>query len=509
MSPSSWFGSRLARSSALILIFTMALVIRLYDVTDLPLDFHPTRQLLSAIKARALYYRTHPAGIPTQQLEAGIALAKLKAGVEPVVFERLVASTYRFTGEQVWVARVYSSLFWLVGGVFLFLLVRDLVSFDGAVFSAAYFLFFPYVVMASRSFQPDPLMVMLILAFWWMFARWINLTAGPAPTGTGRQWTAALLAGLLGGFAIFIKFSAAFFVIGAALGLALTRFKLHDLFKNGQVWGMALLGSLPTLLYLYQGLRYGSLGGQFDGRFFPELLLNPLTYVRWLTEVNMAAGGLFVMLALLSFFLVKQATLRGLMIGLWGAYVLYGLFFNYHNATHDYYQLPLIPIVALSLGPLGGWIAAQWSETTRGYGRSLVYVILLYGLFSVLWDARNQMEAVDYRPEEKMWAEIGGKLEHKPTAMALIPDYGSRLEYYGFTTAGIWPTLDDLTYSELRGGGDPFAVTFENRVRNKIFFLVTDFEELRKQPELREQLVTYPVYAEGDGYIIYQLREKK
>jgi hypothetical protein len=83
------------------------------------------------------------------------------------------------------------------------------------------------------------------------------------------------------------------------------------------------------------------------------------------------------------------------------------------------------------------------------------------------------------------------------------------LEYYGFTSAGIWPTLDDLNYSELRSGGDPFVVTFENRVRNKIFFLVTDFEELKRQPELREQLVTYPVYAQGEGYIIYQLREKK
>lgn len=493
------FRSRVAKSTTLILLFGLALIIRLYDLTDLPLDFHPTRQLLSAIKARALYYRTHPDGIPSQQLEAGIALAKLKAGVEPVVFERLVVFTYRFTGEQVWIARIYSSLFWLIGGAFLFLLIRELVSFDGAVFSTAYYLFFPYVVIASRSFQPDPLMVMLVIAFWWMFARWMK----------SSSWINALLAGLLGGFAIFIKFSAAFFVIGAALGLALTRFNLRALLKNGQVWGMALFGAIPSLVYLYQGIRYGSLGGQFDGRFFPTLLVNPLNYLQWLTEVNQAAGGLFIMLALLSFLLVRDKSLRGLMIGLWSAYLLYSLFFNYHTATHDYYHLPFISIVALSLGPLAGWIAAQWPVTTSGYGRGVLYVILLYGLFSVVWEVRNQMKEVDYRPEAKMWAEIGEKLNHVPTAIGLIPDYGSRLEYYGFTSAGIWPTLDDLNYSELRSGRDPFAVTFENRVRNKVFFLVTDFEELKRQPELREQLVTYPVYAQGDGYIIYQLREKK
>src|SRR5512138_2156947 len=140
MSQTSLFSSRAARTIALALIFCAAFAIRLYDLTDLPLDFHPTRQLLSAIKARGLYYETQPNGIPTWKLETAIRMAKLKADVEPVVFEHLVAFTYRFTGEQLWIARIYSSLFWLIGGVFLFMLVRDLVSFEGAILSTAYYL---------------------------------------------------------------------------------------------------------------------------------------------------------------------------------------------------------------------------------------------------------------------------------------------------------------------------------------------------------------------------------
>ncbi|HSL43590.1 MAG TPA: hypothetical protein VK897_09175, partial [Anaerolineales bacterium] len=135
MSQTTFFSSRAARTLTLVLIFGAALAIRLYDLTDLPLDFHPTRQLLSAIKARGLYYQTQPDGVSTWKLETAIRFARLKADVEPVVFERLVAYTYRFTGEQLWVARVYSSLFWLVGGIFLFLLVRELVSFEGALIS--------------------------------------------------------------------------------------------------------------------------------------------------------------------------------------------------------------------------------------------------------------------------------------------------------------------------------------------------------------------------------------
>jgi len=498
MPQSTFFPTRFARSLALVFLFATALAIRLYDLTDLPLDFHPTRQLLSAMKARALYYETQPDGIPTWKLEAGIRLARLKADVEPVVFERLVAYTYRFTGEQVWVARIYSSLFWLVGGIFLFLLASEQVSFEGALFSTAYYLFYPYAIIASRSFQPDPLMVMLMLVFWWLFLRWMRTSA----------WSYALPAGLLGGFAILIKFSAAFFVIGAVLGLIFTRFHLRDVLRNSQVWAMALLGAIPGLAYLYYGIYVlGSLGSQFVGRFFPSLLISPANYLQWATKVNMAAGGLFIMLALLGFFLVKQKPLQGLMIGLWGAYLLYAVFFDYHVATHDYYHLPFIPIVALSLAPLGEWVTAHWAETNiQGYKRGVLCLILLYGLFSVIWSVRNQMKSVDYRPEATMWAEIGEKLAHQPTAMALTQDYGARLEYYGLTAAEIWPTVNDIAHRVLRRDGKAFNAAFKKQVRNRRYFLVTDFVELKKQPNLNSRLQKFPVFVEGEGYIIYQLR---
>src|SRR6266545_4016026 len=96
----SFFTTRTARTLALVILFSVSLAIRLYDLTDLPLDFHPTRQLVSIIKARGLYYETQPDGVSTSKLETGIRMAKLKADVEPVVLEQLVAFTYRFTGEQ-------------------------------------------------------------------------------------------------------------------------------------------------------------------------------------------------------------------------------------------------------------------------------------------------------------------------------------------------------------------------------------------------------------------------
>jgi len=498
MSQPSFFSSRALRIAALLVLFSTALGIRLYDLTDLPLDLHPTRQLLSAIKARALYFETQPDGISTEHLETGIRQARLKAQVEPVVYERLVAYTYRFTGEQLWVARIYSSLFWLIGGAFLFSLIRDLVSFDAAFLSTAYYLLFPYAILASRNFQPDPLMVGLIIAFWWTFWRW---TRSPS-------WINAILAGVVGGLAIFIKFSAVFFVIGAALGLALSLYSLRDLLRNAQAWMMALLGALPGTLYLIYGLFIeGGLGGQFSGRFIPSLLLSPFNYLQWMTKVDLTTGGLFVALALLGFFLTPDKRLRSLMFGLWGTYLLYSLFFDYHVATHDYYHLPLLPIVAVSLSPLGSWFFSRLTEATvQGYQRAVAYLILILGIFMSVWAVRNQMKAVDYRPEAAMWAEIG-ELTHDERVVALIPDYGSRLEYWGWKTANTWPSIGEMSHSQLRGGKmEAFDEMFNSYIEKRDVFLVTDFDELKAQTQLREKLSSYPIYAQDDSYIIYRLR---
>jgi hypothetical protein len=260
-------------------------------------------------------------------------------------------------------------------------------------------------------------------------------------------------------------------------------------------------------MYLVYGIFVqGTLGGQFAGRFIPALLLNPLNYLQWAVKADLAAGGIFIALGLLGFFLIGKGPLQSLMAGMWIAYVAYSLFFDYHVATHDYYHLPLIAIVAVSLSPLGGWFFARLAESTvQGWQRSAVYVILLFGLFINVWHVRNQMKDMDYRPQAAMFSELGTILEDQKF-VALTQDYGSRLEYWSFISTFTWPYVGDLTYVNLRGDDFSFDALFEQYSGKKDFFLVTDFEELDRQPLLKERLKGYPVYMQGDGFVIYDLR---
>jgi hypothetical protein len=270
---------------------------------------------------------------------------------------------------------------------------------------------------------------------------------------------------------------------------------------------MAVLGILPAAAYLIYGVFIsGFLGQQFSGRFISSLIFNPLTYLDWETKASLAAGGLFITLGLLGFFLAQERRVRALLYGLWGAYLLFGLYFDYHIATHDYYHLPLIPVVAVSLSPLGSWFFARLAESTSiRWARSVVYVILIYGISSTAWAVRDQMKSVDYRPQAAMWNEIGDLIRDDNT-IALTQDYGSRLQYWGWMTASIWPGSGDLYYFDVRGSPRSFDGMFDEKTAKKDFFLVTDFDELKLQPQLKESLSSYPIFAQGEGYIIYDLR---
>jgi len=113
---------------------------------------------------------------------------------------------------------------------------------------------------------------------------------------------------------------------------------------------------------------------------------------------------------------------------------------------------------------------------------------------------------VDYRPQQAWWEEIGAALGREPSVAALTEDYGLRLAYWGWQEATVWPSSGDVYLAQVRGGGRNFEAFFEKLAGKKAFFLVTDMDDYARQVELQALLAGYPVYAQGEGYIIYDLQ---
>ena len=315
--------------------------------------------------------------------------------------------------------------------------------------------------------------------------------------------------GLLGGAAILVKGTAVFFIAGAwaGIGLLLAAPGLRRSLRSPQVWAMALLAVLPYAAYMIWGvLLDGSLQGQFSLRFFPQYWVDPVFYLRWYNLLDGALGLPWLALGLLGALFLPGRAARGLVWGGWLAYLGMGLALSHHVSTHDYYSLPLVPLLGLGLAALAE-VVFQAVPQPRRLTAVLVGVVLLAAAGMSAWNARTALKRADYRAEPAFWAGLAGKMGLDAGVVGITQDYGARMVYYGWVNPANWLTSAEFDLRRSAGQSFDLPALFADLTQGKQFFLVTMPEELDLQPELKALLEErYPVFAEGDGYIIYDLR---
>jgi len=494
MNPSPPRGPRLWLPF-LCLLLALGGLLRLLDLTDPPLDFHPSRQLRNALVARAIYYDGLPTADPRQRALAA-SFARAVGQYEPPIIETLVALTYRLSGgENFAIPRLWQTFFWLLAGLALFDLARRATSTWAALAVLAYDLILPFSVQASRSFQPDPLMTSAFVLGLYFLYRWAEEQA----------WKWAILSALLLGLAVLIKIVIAFLAGGAALALVL--FTLGRRFwKSSQAWVMAAWMIGPALTYYVIGHPARSTEYFFAWTMaLLQLIRSAEFYARWLGFLG-SLFGLTLLFLSLGGVLLAPRPLRALLLGAWSGYLLYGLTLPFQMYTHDYYHLQLVPVIALGLAPLVTVLAAQASRERRLWQAALgalALVIVGYQAYA----ARSILFAEDFRHEPQVWAAMSQAIPEQARVIALTQDYGYRLMYWGWRKVDLWPLETDL--SQLKHGGGTPAREFSELTAGKDYFLLTAFGQLERQPDLKKILEGYRIVAQGDGFILYDLHQPK
>jgi 4-amino-4-deoxy-L-arabinose transferase-like glycosyltransferase len=445
-----------------------------------------------------MYYQWLPSSDPEVR-ESAIDSARGEPEYEPPLFEALVAVSYLLTGgEHLWLARIWSILFWLIGGAFVYKLGCRVSSGDGGLVSLAYFLYLPFGVLASRSFQPDPLMVMLLSITAYSLLRWSE----------ARTWRWAILTGVLAGATVLVNGRPAPIVGSMLVGVILSLGSIKRSIREPQVWSVVGLATvLPAVYYL--GLtREGSFGWiSAYSTGLAGLLLDPSLYARWFLFLDELAYIGLALLGVAGIALLPRSA-RGLLIGLWIGYVLYGLALPYTIYTHDYYNLPIVAIIAVSLAPIGSLILERMASLRREW-RVFVIGVGILALSYQGWLARTALLSTDYRSEPLGWVKMGRELPKTGRIIALTHDYGARVAYYGWRRVALWPTRADFAFYQLQGrnlSGD-FDTEFDDRTSGYDYFLVTLLGELDEQAMLQEKLYRdFPLAIDGDGYLLFQLR---
>ena len=484
----------------LVVILVCGFGTRLFDLTDPPLDYASTRQLRSAIIARGIYYASAD---NVSELNREISLKQMGSQemLEPQILENLVAFTYLIVGgEHVWIARIYSSLFWTLGGLALYALSREMISDDGAVIALIYYLFVPFGLLASRTFQPDPLMTATIIFAWLSLFKW----------GKTRSWKWAWITGLTAGGAILIKSTALFSLFFGMAAFVLLEFKLRDMIKDLQIWLIVGLSAIPaTTYYLYGYFISGDLQGQLQGRLFNSTLWSDLRfYARWINTSSKVLGHLLILvIALIGLFLIKKGVSRWFLLGSWLGFVVYGFAVSYYITTHSYYLLPMIPLAAISISAVVDWMF-KWLIKFKLRGLAWAGMISVVFLGVALGYYLYQSE--DFRHEPNYYYKVASYVSPDKSIIALSQDYGFRLSYYGWINVQPWSQLENISPGgEKFTEENPYSSRFLVAMEDFDFFIITRMKDYRQQTDLKNELADhYPVLTEGGGYLIFDLRER-
>jgi 4-amino-4-deoxy-L-arabinose transferase-like glycosyltransferase len=498
--------SNLMRVIILVSLFVIALGIRVFGITDVPLNYHPVKQYRAALTARAFYY-SMTSGIPEWESAVAASSVERIGFLGPPVIDFMAAGIYSIYGvEELWLPKLLSVIFWVVGGFFLYLIARRMMSEDAAIVSTSIYLLLPFGVVSSQSFQPDPLMLMLTIISIYLIVRHHEDTT----------WTALLSAGIVSAAAVLVKPVSIFIILGAYFSLQYHKNGLHkDLVMDKRNIAFVLIALLPSLVYYSYGiLNTANLEQQAQKSFVLQLFLQFDFWDGWLKRIKLAVGHAMFLGGLLGAFFYPAGWQKKMVFGLWSGYFLMCFAFNYTISTHDYYHLPLFPIISLSLGPIAEVLVQNLRKQADNRALALeIWGILLAALFlSAGTSVQAQRKFPDYQSEIKLYEEVGEAVAHSTRTILLAPYDGKPLIYYGKLSGQYWPYWYDIRDEKLWGVPDMLPQERLKKLSAGItpeYFIITDLVEFENQADLKQYLeANFPVLVEDPRFIIYRMTTK-
>jgi hypothetical protein len=456
------------RATTLGLLMIAALAVRTHEIGQPVVRFHPTRHYRSAVLARACYY-DRATGVPDWARTVADANRVMQPEGELPLMEWLACGAYLLTGhENVAIPRLIAATAWVSGAIPLWMLAARLASPLSAFLAAALYLFLPYGIVASRNFQPDPLMTMASL--WAM----VGVVRYHDDRTRARFGLAALLVGLAG----LIKPMSVFLtvpVILATMGMG----------SAGLVAAGLLL---PGLYYGYSMIAGSLIQDQMRMRFEPHLIATKFFWgglarmasrVETLPLLAVAVAGAVVAPGVLA---------RRVLLALFGGYAAFAVAFTYHMPTHDYYHLPYLAVVALGVAAVSAQLEARVTERTWD---RVVFTCCGIVMIAGVVLARPRLHVPDADVYQAMYEEIGNLTAHDARTLILDTEYGYALMYHGQISGDSWPNRDDLAAEAIDGRA---AVDADTRfVRDyedwgPHYFIVTDLGSLEASPDLQAML---------------------
>gem|GEM_PF-3146179 len=509
----------------LLVLVLVSLYWRVTVVEPLPTNFHLLRYYAGMVHARMMWLHLHPGERTTMETEW--LDANPRPFGEPPLLETLTVLVCMPWGSiQPRIACMITCLAWFIGGWFVFQTAMLIVKNRFAALAAlAFYLLCPLAIIMSQMFQPEGLMTLALVIAIWLLVRF----------PPDQNWKRTFLLALACGIAGFVKPGILYCpILGAYLGMRLSKESLTRVVTDGRSLLFAMVTLIPSVAWVLVFLR-----DRVAGKLLQVLLLDLDFYVSWFQRIDETLGWWVMVLLVIGAYAMVRRYHLALGWGLIGGYLLYGAEFPWHIATHNYYQVPLIPIVALCL-------AASVAFALERFGfpnikKRTAVVAVLVALAVIFWypGRSRRMVRLDHRVDVVEFFGLDRIQQHvSPNTVVLCVDplSGYELVYHCWLNAYRWPRAGDYN-KELRQTGtalsteerfakmvalhDPQFFIITSRIHLQLLTALLDLESRSERARLIESLSIpmkyelqillflekrYPRLVLDERFVIYDLR---
>jgi 4-amino-4-deoxy-L-arabinose transferase-like glycosyltransferase len=487
---------------ALLLGFMLvaALLLRIDGITMPSLS---ARELHNALLARE-YYFGMGAGLPAWKQHVLQELHVSVKPVEPPLLDHFAAWGYHLAGgEELWIPRMVSVVTWVLAGLLVYSIALRITRREGALVAAGLYLFWPYGVVMSRFYMPDPTMVALLLAGALTVIRYWE-----APSG--RRFLAA---SGVAAVATFVKPGVALVFLGVLFAVLAISQRARVMTMVARLLAFVALAAAPTAGYFVYGSyirHFLEAEGDAGERLQPHLLATGWFWRGWwemisivlpfpqtqrglaLVPLALALGGLIVS---------GQRLGRAIILGLALGYLLYAVAFAAYTASHPYYALPLLPILALAIGAFVGHLLERLAfarPRALQFAAALVVLIAAVGTYKSRPAGPDPTAIADYR-------RIGTVTGHTTGAVIVDERLRAPAMYWGWIVGHYWypPTPGH----DLPAAGTAFPSWID--AAQATYVIVVGPGELSNEPRLRRLTRNLPVVARTDSYVVFDARGRR
>lgn len=365
-----------------IFILLIGFLLRLYRFNGPIADWHSWRQADTSSVSRNFvasgFDLLHPKFDDLSNVPSGLDNPLGYRFVEFPIYNVMQAGLFKLIGIltlEEW-GRLVTILASLVSSILLYRIIKKRFGFTAGFFSAFFFLFIPFNIYYSRTILPDPSMVTVSLLGIYFFDTWLIQKKNAININF-------ILSLVFTSGALLLKPYALFFTL-PMIYLVYEKFGL-SFFKKWQLYVYLILSVLPLIGWRIWMTQYPAgiptSNWLFNGnniRFRPSFFY--WIFYQRITKLILGYFGSVILV--LGFLKLKHKKDLLFILSFVASSLLYVTVIATGNVQHDYYQILIIPTIAILLG-LG---SAYLFENARNKNLGVVvFAILTVIMFSIDW----------------------------------------------------------------------------------------------------------------------------